>query len=281
MNRNPAAEKRTRIALAASLAVNLAVLSCLVFLVLHFDVPARLADKWFPRPPAAFELTEGRASIAASGLGPGRVMVALILGQSNAANRTPGLAKAGPGVYNFFQGRLYEAEDPLLGADGRGGTIWTRLGRLIVEHRLYDQVVLADVARGGSAVADWAPGGRCHELLLDALDQIGRSGLGLTHILWQQGESDGPKLKTRPEDYRRDFLAMLEAVRSRGVRAPVYVALATVCGSAPCPGLRAAQAGLVDPQKGILPGPDIDSLDCLLRMPDNCHLSDQGAQAAA
>ena len=59
-----------------------------------------------------------RATVPRSTLPAGRTMVALVFGQSNAANSGQRRANGGPGVYNFYAGNLYRAQDPLLGATG-------------------------------------------------------------------------------------------------------------------------------------------------------------------
>jgi hypothetical protein len=66
----------------------------------------------------------------------GRVMVALAMGQSNAANSGESPIRAGRGVYNFHEGKLYIARDPLLGGsnNGGGGSVWTRLGPKLLKH---------------------------------------------------------------------------------------------------------------------------------------------------
>jgi len=63
------------------------------------------------------------AEIPFSSVHAKRVMVALVFGQSNAANFGESPHKAREGVYNFYQGKLYAAQDPLLGADGNGGSV--------------------------------------------------------------------------------------------------------------------------------------------------------------
>ena len=79
-----------------------------------------------------------------------KTMVAVVFGQSNAAN-SGGQRYAGkPNVVNFFQGRCFEASDPLLGNDGIQGTVWTPMANLLSEH--YDAVVLVPMAVGGTRI---------------------------------------------------------------------------------------------------------------------------------
>src|SRR6185295_9871056 len=61
-----------------------------------------------------------------------RTMVALVFGQSNAANAGETAGSAHQGVFELYGGRLYRARDPLLGAEGDGGSVWLRLGEKAV-----------------------------------------------------------------------------------------------------------------------------------------------------
>ena len=55
-------------------------------------------------------------------------LVLLCLGQSNAANAGGTLYRSKCyNTYNFYQGELYPLVDPLLGANGTGGSVWSRL----------------------------------------------------------------------------------------------------------------------------------------------------------
>ncbi|MGL1862847.1 MAG: sialate O-acetylesterase [Pseudodesulfovibrio sp.] len=257
------------------------LLACLLFLIVRFNMVESLMRKVTWQGLEPYAVTEGREPVPLALDSGIRRMTTLVFGQSNAANRTPSLIAGDADVYNFFQGTLYKALDPLLGTDGLGGTVWTRLGNLIVRQGLFDEVVLVPVARGGSSMADWAPGGLYHEKLGELLDQVRASGLTITHVLWQQGESDAFKLKTPPATYQEQFLAMLGMLRAKGVDAPVFVAISTVCASVPYEPLRKAQMALARSNAGIFEGPDMDSLDCTMRQPDNCHFNDRGADAAA
>ncbi|MCS6772585.1 MAG: sialate O-acetylesterase [Anaerolineae bacterium] len=209
-----------------------------------------------------------------------RTMVALVFGQSNAANWGETRHRAHPRVRAFFRGKWSPAVDPLPGADGTGGSVWTRLGDKLIAAGLYDRVVWVPAAIGGTEIAQWAPGGRLHKDLLRNVREAHRAGLVFTHLLWQQGESDA-YLGTPPEVYQRHFVEMLEAIRALGVSAPVFVALATRCGEyPPNEAIRSAQSGLVNPAARIFLGPDADQLGETYRY-DGCHFSTEGLEAMA
>jgi hypothetical protein len=209
-----------------------------------------------------------------------RVMIALVFGQSNAGNWGESRRVAGPHVFVFFRGRYERARDPLPGANGNGGSVWTRLGDKLIEAKLYDRVVFVPASIGATDISLWAPGGLLHKDLLRNVDEARKYGLRFTHLLWHQGESDAV-LGISAADYEQRFLAMLKAIQSRGVDAPAFVAIATRCGRYP-PNeiIRQAQIALVNPSRGIFQGPDTDLLDERYRH-DGCHFSDAGLDAHA
>ncbi len=221
-------------------------------------------------------LTPARQLFAIDSLPPERVMVALAFGQSNSANHGSVLDNGDRNVYNFYQGELYEAQDPLLGATGDGGSVWTRLGRKLIASKKYDAVVFVTVGVGGSEIGRWTPGGDLHPRVLGAIRDLKAQGLDVTHLLWHQGEADN-RLGTSQEAYRERFLRLLSSIRSQGVDAPIYVSTTTRCGSLnPNEHVRQAQIKLIDAGSGILAGPDTDILTGVDRKRDGCHFSDVG-----
>ena len=210
-----------------------------------------------------------------------RMMVALVFGQSNSANsgETPKAAVT-DAVYNYYRGQLYRAEDPLLGADGKGGSVWTRLGDRLIERNLHDAVVFIALGIKDSEIARWQPSGDLHQSILDAIQDLKNHHLSITHLLWHQGESDA-LLKTDADEYKRMFRGMLASIRKQGVEAPIFVSIATRCGTNRGePSLQRAQSELVDLAHGIYPGPNTDTLGLAFRV-DGCHFADEGQDETA
>jgi len=225
-------------------------------------------------------LAQERIEIALNTLPQERVMVALILGQSNSANFGQTRNSGGQSVYNFHRGKLYRAQDPLLGADGDGGSVWTRLGDKIIQEQLYRAVIFVPLGVGGSSLSRWTPAGDLHQKIIDAVAELKAQRLSITHLFWHQGEQDAV-LKTTGSEYNRMFLDMLSSVRSRGVDAPIYVSIASRCETEPeNREIQEAQRALVERAKGIFPGPHTDLLGLTYRY-DGCHFSDQGLDYAA
>lgn len=207
-------------------------------------------------------------------------MVAIAFGQSNAANFGKVRHVSLEGSYNFFAGELYPARDPMIGASGMGGSVWTRLGDRLISDSRYDLVVFATLGVSASKIARWAPGGDLHPKLLETIRSMTQSGFVITHLLWHQGETDA-RLGTSAEEYKRLFLSMLESLRAHGVTAHIYVSVTTRCyENNGDDDLKNAQRQLVDPGAGILSGPDTDTLGPEYRH-DDCHFSEKGLLAAA
>ena len=209
----------------------------------------------------------------------GRLMVALMFGQSNAANFGLVPKKSMPGVYSFYNGKCFKASDPLPGATGTGGSIWTRLGDKLITTDMYDTVLFVPVGMGASKVADWKPGGSVHHRLATGLRGAMATGFVFTHLIWMQGERDAI-VKTTREAYMEDFVEMLTALRGGGVDAKVFVSQTSLCGIYESDAVRRAQRQIAKEHAGVFAGPDTDALGKKYRY-DTCHFNEMGLEAAA
>lgn len=214
-----------------------------------------------------------------------RTMVAFVFGQSNAANHGGKTFSAeGLPVFNYWQGQYYAAADPLLGATGNGGSVWTLLAKQLIEQQVYEQVVLIPAAVGGTSVSQWQPGGQLHPMWLSRLQALKQSGVEVTHFLWHQGEADNPlsaHARMNLTAYRQGMLAMIAVAHAYFPHAQFYLAQASHCGDqAPSsPELLAVQAQLVTGEQVRL-GPNTDSIGDADRY-DDCHFSASGLQKHA
>jgi hypothetical protein len=214
-------------------------------------------------------------------------LVILTFGQSNAANCGEGRYAAGSSVsvFNVFDMTFYKAIDPLPGASNNGAAVWGRLGDKLVSAGLVPSVIFVPIAFGGSFIREWAPGGPHYRRLIFALQRLNMAGLGVDIICWHQGEAEANLTDMRTEEYCGHFLKIVEAICSSGMKAPIYVAVATLCTTADHPftnraQIRAAQKQLVAPWKGIMPGPDTDQIGLAHRM-DGCHFARSGLELHA
>lgn len=213
----------------------------------------------------------------------GRLGVVLTFGQSQLANEgaADALRETAKGVYalNIFDGAVTAARDPLPGSTQSRANLSTRIGERLVRHGLFDAVLLAPIAYGGSAVAEWTPGGRLFPRIEAAAAAIGGLGLSASCALWQQGETDAI-IGTDGRTWESRFREMIAAMRGLAMPAPVFVAQSTLCCGPPNAAIRAAQLAVVDASNGVFRGPDTDALGPDMRF-DDCHFSGEGLDRAA
>jgi hypothetical protein len=219
--------------------------------------------------------TSGRQEVACDSIDMAHAMVALAFGQSNSANygETPHVAARA--VYNFYDGRCYRAADPLLGASGTLGSVWTRLGDRLVDEGLYSSVLWISIGVGGTPVSRWTTGGDLFPRIVEVKEQLDRQQIRLTHLFWHQGESDG-ELGTSTAAYKAMFTDMLDGVRKLGIDAPLYMAVATRCKGPIRPDVHRAQLQLVEQRNDVLMGANTDTLSDMDDRYDFCHFTDAG-----
>jgi hypothetical protein len=214
--------------------------------------------------------------------------VLLVMGQSNAANAGDVLyTSICTNTYNFYNGDLYSLADPVKGANGDGGSVWSRLGALLAANGFAKTVIIAPAAVGGTSIKVWRPGGDLNYRIIETVHALQSKGLRITHVLWHQGESDNafyfPQVTaaTNANNYRRDFLSIVAQLRSLHVDAPVFPAIATRCGAVPADSfLQAAQYSLASDSLDIINGPNTDLIGNEYRR-DDCHMNDQGMRIHA
>jgi hypothetical protein len=228
-----------------------------------------------------FRDTANRVEVPCGEISGGRTMVALTFGQSNSGNHGETIHRPIKPVFNFHRGRCYRAEDPLLGATGDRGSVWTRLGDLVIEAGLYDRVIIIPIGVGTTTIDQWTVGGYLHPLIMGAIDESRSRGLKITHLFWVQGGSEKRTSgdAANREGYKKNFMTMLTSIRDRGVSAPAYIALATYSHLGINPDIEDAQRELVDPDKKIFAGADNDKLyrEAANRW-EGVHLSHRGLE---
>jgi hypothetical protein len=199
--------------------------------------------------------------------------VLLVLGQSNAGNHGTGRGASTRGVV-WHAGRCYAIADPLAGATGDGGSVWSRLADDLASPNLVLVVFAVDATR----ISDWTAGSvGAH---LDALiDDVRRHGIAVSAVLWGQGEADARASVTR-DDYARELESLVRRLRERGIGAPILVARSTRCRNTGSAAVRDAVALVAANTPGVVAGPDLDALDEATRA-DGCHFNAAGLQRAA
>ena len=238
-----------------------------------------------------FADTDGRLEVgcdAFAGDSPDRAVV-FAFGQSNSANAAQDRYVPVHDVVNLnpHDGRCYRAEDPLLGPDGVGGSVWGRVADGLVQAGLYRQVMIVPIGIGGTKLARWVPGADLHTRVEKTAEMLARLGIRPTHVLWHQGESD-VFLNTATEEYVAQFGALAASLPGLGIDAPVWPAVATRCNirngermAESSERIRLAQKSLPERLRNVRPGPDTDAITGPLFRPDGCHFTHKGVDAHA
>ena len=207
-----------------------------------------------------------------------KTAVLLIAGQSNAANHAAQRhgTRHPDRVLNFISGRCYVAASPLLGSTGFAGEYWTLMADQLIDQGVFDHVILAPVAVGGSDVAQWAKGGALNNSMIPLVQDLA-THYRVTHVLWHQGESDFA-LKTDPAQYKEQFGSFVDTLRANAVDATVFVSTATRClpGWVAPNAIQTAQQELATSGTGFAPEVDTDKLLSAQDRFDDCHFGDLG-----
>lgn len=209
--------------------------------------------------------------------------VILTLGQSNAANTSNDIYQPLESVYSFSHGKLYRAEEPLIGTEGSGCSVWTRLADKLISEGLCDQVILVPIALGNTDIKSWAQGDG-NLRLKKTLYDLDEKDIRLTHILWHQGEADNGK---SPIEYKTGLDTILSTIRSNNQDAPFFCSIATFVPYSNYQDygvdfqLQNAQKSFIKDNESVFEGPNTDKLIYAIHRRDGIHFSGYGNQKYA
>lgn len=209
-----------------------------------------------------------------------QAFIGLVLGQSNAGSHgSPFVSQDTPqNSYQFWQGSVYAAVDPLYGSTGNGGSIWMQLSpQLLNDH---PAVVWAATVVDATIIADWIPGGTYHRYLTDTLDAIEAESLPVDAVFWIQGSRDAVIAKPE-EEYFQALQELIRILQNSLTDTPIYLAKATRCYELePYMPVRNAVDRAIAEFDGVYAGIDLDRLGLAYRF-DGCHLTRDGQTKAA
>ena len=212
--------------------------------------------------------------------------VILAIGTSNAQNMGTWRFKPESNVYdyNYKTEKCYVASDPLLGAGGSGGSVWTRLGDKLVRHNDYKNVLIVQMD-GPYQTKDsgWSTKTKLFEIIDATQKKFSEEGIKITHIVFAQGEHDagvhnGPI--TPAETYKENSKKMIADVRRIGISAPMYFSVSTYCNFFQSEMIRETQRSLAD-NPSVFVGAETDKLLGKWYRWDNCHFSGLGLERAS
>ena len=203
-------------------------------------------------------------------------IVMVTLGQSNSANYLGHRYRAAnERIINFWAGRCYVAQDPLLGATGDAGSQWVVLAnKLIARH---DFIVIVAIGNGmrTTSVADW--NGALSSRYWATLDRL-KAHYKATHFLWHQGEADAHRTA---DEYAVELGKVIAESKKTFPESRFYVSQASICRGPALHTVREGQRKVIQMANGVFPGPDTDRLDALEDRYDGCHFSMVGQEKIA
>ncbi|EDM38237.1 hypothetical protein PBAL39_01442 [Pedobacter sp. BAL39] len=235
-----------------------------------------IRDHWSFRD----KLDKGIATHPADG-----TMVFLAFGQSNSANYGEGDYKSRHQVYNYYKGNVYLAQEPLLGPDGAGNSVWTRVADLVIDSGLYKNVIIVPCGIGSTSVQCWAEG-KCRKKLEETLAYLKKDHIKLTHIFWDQGETDNVDGTTKAE-YKARLQQVIKVIRDQGFDAPFYSSVTSYFpydNEHPMgidTGITTAQMELINERDDVIEGPNTDSLNLAYYRFNAVHFTEAGLDKLA
>lgn len=207
--------------------------------------------------------------------------IILTFGQSNAASSGQGSYRCRNNVFEYYKGKLYKAEEPLMGApENYGCSVWTRFSDMLIDSGLYKNVIIIPIAIGSTTVECWSEG-ICNQKLIETLKYIKKDNIKITHIYFHQGESDNLE-KTSKNEYKKRLKKIEKQLRSNGLDAVFYVCIASYHPNITnnCNGLnyeiQKAQIEFASENMGTKNGPNTDSLNLVSDRYDGVHFSKRG-----
>jgi hypothetical protein len=210
------------------------------------------------------------------------VLVLVPMGQSNAANSISGLYSdlKDKRILNFSSGSCFIARDPLIGNGGTHGSVWSLLALAILQESRWQKIVIAPMAVGSSAIAQWVPGGWLFPMAKMRIHELYRAGFSNVAFLWHQGEIDRIDQGGNEADYRGHLREVIALTKNQYPKSAFFISIATKCGieSEPDPAIQQAQLSAINPSEGVYAGPNTDLLGNDFRS-DGCHFNSKGAKA--
>lgn len=209
--------------------------------------------------------------------------VILVFGQSNSANHAQYSYQSDElnSVVNFFNGKCFKAQSPLLGASGKDGEWISLTASKLVDNGIYDKVIVISSGIQGSSISNWAENNRLNLLLIDVINNV-KKKYEITDLIWHQGETDieSPHIKI----YQYYFKSLLKSIRNNKIEAPIFISVASICGPKDNwtypNNVSKAQIKLVEID-GVEMGVNTDEKVPLSYRYNLCHFSKLGQEAAA
>ena len=240
-------------------------------------------NAWLESKLAETVPPSGRQALPCMDIARTRPLVILALGQSNAGNHGIREIRQREAITVLADGKCWSSGDPLPGATGKGGSVWSRLPAQLSAYVGGRPIVLSVLAVDATSIDDWTrPGSPLRTRLVGHLASLRALDLPPQLILWQQGEAE-TRAGTRADDYFTglDKLAAIIDGSGQTPPPPILLARSTVCRSPGNATIRSVIETKTSSNKRFLAGPDTDILVGEAYRSDGCHFSEGGIVQAA
>jgi len=230
---------------------------------------------FFDPASGGFTDTTGRMQISPTLIAE-RTAIFVVRGQSLAGDHCQGLYQPTSAkvqcVCVMGDRLLYQHVEPMLGPtftingyvgfNGGYGSLWGKVGQLLIDGNAFDRVIFCNVSYGGQTAASFAPGGMLgHRLPLAfaTLNSLGIRPSQVTGILSHLGESDGIA-GTTSAVYQALEKQSIQVSRNFGFTGPWFMARSTWAYDVASPTIQGAIAALIaDSTLNCKAGADSDS----------------------
>lgn len=225
-----------------------------------------------------FTDTSSKIEVKCSNLKKQKRLVFFTFGQSNSANHGTNKSKylVKNNVINIYDNKCYIANDPLLGASGKNGSIWGRLSDIIIENTEYETILIKSIGIGGLSVKDWSEKPLLNRIE-NSINEIKEMGFEIDMIFWHQGEQDN-FIKTKKEDYKNHFNKIIKTIRRNDVKAPISMAIASYTNDLISYDITMAQKELISENHNIFEGVNTD---LITGYRDGVHFTETGLDKVA
>ena len=201
-------------------------------------------------------------------------LVVIGFGQSNSANHAGHrFASLTPNIVNFFNGKCYQAADPMLGSTGRSGSPWIPLAKQLASS--HNSVVVATFGIGGTKVEEWLDPESLLPFYSKNIASLQKVYPNPDIAIWIQGESDKG---TEIFKFRTNLETWFNIIRYDLPDTDLYISGTSYCNGSSNTSNVSAQRQISEKVGATFVGSTDDLINVNYRY-DDCHFSEQGVRA--
>jgi hypothetical protein len=199
-------------------------------------------------------------------------LVIIGFGQSNSANHTGHRFNSEDNsIINFFDGKCYQAKDPMIGATGSQGSIWIPLAKKI-KKKNGKKIVIASFGVGGTSIQQWLEDQELTDFYNFNLFMLKKTYSNPDMAFWIQGENE---INTDPDDLRNYYNKFFSQFLSKFPKTNLYVTGTSYCNGKKNKNVIKIQKETAKKTGAIYVG-ETDSLVGSKFRYDDCHYSEKG-----